>query len=192
MFETWDHHKTPHFVPLEISKLNFGSCKFWPKHNGWSTRFSMKLSKHLQCSTKMFETNSSWNYPNILQFSTKMFETNSSPKGSNICTISTKKGWTTPFYWLGWGDLTPSPTSPRGSSIASGADSLQTYQHVHQCGWGVHGWGEFPCLPKENVEDDPKTIRRCFDFKCFFMSNHTWWDDPFLTIIFFKWVETTN
>ena len=26
-----------------------------------------------------------------------------------------KKGWTTPFYWLGWGDLTPPPSSPRGS-----------------------------------------------------------------------------
>ena len=27
-----------------------------------------------------------------------------------------KKGWTTPLYWLGWGDLTPPPSSPRGSS----------------------------------------------------------------------------
>lgn len=33
--------------------------------------------------------------------------------------------------------------------IASGADSLQTHQHVHQCGWGVH---EF------HVVFDPKSL----------------------------------
>ena len=58
-----------------------------------------------------------------------------------------KKGWTTPLYWLGWGDLTPPPSSPRGSKthfyffgqtygfcwISGGKNHWQTTRRISLC-----------------------------------------------------------
>ena len=50
-----------------------------------------------------------------------------------------KKGWTTPLYWLGWGDLTPPPSSPRGSRSLDSARDI----------W--HGFWDRPCIQKKMI-----------------------------------------